>query len=165
MSPQDQDLQEPERSTFLLSLLAKRKEAISARTASGIETEWEEDEEHYQGIDDANRAFAATSSNSTKRWATNERARTQEAVRSRVFLNITAPYVDAASARVADMLLPTDDRAWELKPTPIPRLSPTEIEQMGGQEGIEQAIEQAKLAAEAMQSEIDDCLVESNWHG
>ena len=165
MSPQDQDLQEPERSTFLLSLLAKRKEAISARTASGIETEWEEDEEHYQGIDDANRAFAATSSNSTKRWATNERARTQEAVRSRVFLNITAPYVDAASARVADMLLPTDDRAWALKPTPIPRLSPAEIEQMGGQEGIEQAIEQAKLAAEAMQSEIDDCLVESNWHG
>ena len=51
MQPQEQDLQEPERSTFLLSLLAKRKDAISARIASGIETEWEEDEEHYQGID------------------------------------------------------------------------------------------------------------------
>jgi hypothetical protein len=165
MSPQEQDLQEPERSTFLLSLLAKRKDAISARIASGIETEWEEDEEHYQGIDDANRAYAATSTSTSKRWATNERSRANEAVRSRVFLNITAPYVDAASARVADMLLPTDDRAWTLKPTPIPRMSPAEVEQMGGQEGVEQAIEQAKAAAEAMQSEIDDCLVESNWHG
>ena len=166
MQPQEQDLQEPERSTFLLSLLAKRKDAISARIASGIETEWEEDEEHYQGIDDANRAYAATSANSSKRWATNERSRvTAETVRSRVFLNITAPYVDAASARVADMLLPTDDRAWTLKPTPIPRMSASEVEQMGGQEGIEQAIEQAKAAAEAMQAEIDDCLVESNWHG
>ena len=165
MHPQEQDLQEPERSTFLLSLLAKRKEAISARIASGIETEWEEDEEHYQGIDDANRAYAATSTSTSKRWATNERSRANEAVRSRVFLNITAPYVDAASARVADMLLPTDDRAWTLKPTPIPRMSPAEVEQMGGQEGVEQAIEQAKAAAEAMQSEIDDCLVESNWHG
>ena len=56
MQPQEQDLQEPERSTFLLSLLAKRKEAITARQASGIEQEWQEDEEHYQGIDDANRA-------------------------------------------------------------------------------------------------------------
>ena len=165
MQQQEQDLQEPERSTFLISLLAKRKEAITARQASGIEQEWQEDEEHYQGIDDANRAYAATTAGNAKRWATNERPRSEHQNRSTVFLNITAPYVDAASARVADMLLPTDDRAWQLKPTPIPRMSPAEVAQMGGPDGIEQAIEQAKVAAEEMQGEIDDCLVESNWHG
>ena len=54
------EVQEPNRSNFLTTLLGKRKDAISARSASGIEEEWTEDEEHYQGIDDANRMYAAT---------------------------------------------------------------------------------------------------------
>ena len=57
---QEHDLQEPDRSSFLISLLAKRKEAITARQASGIEHEWQEDDEHYNGIDDANRQYQAT---------------------------------------------------------------------------------------------------------
>ena len=162
---QEQDLQEPERSSFLISLLAKRKDAITARQASGIEQEWQEDDEHYNGIDDANRQYQATYSSPSKRWATNDNAPMAPGGRSVVFLNITAPYVDAASARVSDMLLPTDDRAWIIKPTPIPRLSPFHLEAIGGEEGIETAIEQAKESAAGMQQEIDDCLVESNWHG
>ena len=163
---QEQELQEPERSSFLISLLAKRKEAITARQASGIEEEWQEDDEHYNGIDDANRQYQATYSSPGKRWATNDSApRDNGGGRSVVFLNITAPYVDAASARVSDMLLPTDDRAWIIKPTPIPRLSPFDLAEIGGEDGIEAVIEQAKESAEEMQSEIDDCLVESNWHG
>lgn len=163
---QEQELQEPERSSFLISLLAKRKEAITARQASGIEEEWQEDDEHYNGIDDANRQYQATYSSPGKRWATNDSApRDNGGGRSVVFLNITAPYVDAAGARVSDMLLPTDDRAWIIKPTPIPRLSPFDLAEIGGEDGIEAVIEQAKESAEEMQSEIDDCLVESNWHG
>lgn len=162
----EQELQEPERSSFLISLLAKRKEAITARQASGIEEEWQEDDEHYNGIDDANRQYQATYSSPGKRWATNDSApRDNGGGRSVVFLNITAPYVDAAGARVSDMLLPTDDRAWIIKPTPIPRLSPFDLAEIGGEDGIEAVIEQAKESAEEMQSEIDDCLVESNWHG
>jgi hypothetical protein len=163
---QEQELQEPERSSFLISLLAKRKEAITARQASGIEEEWQEDDEHYNGIDDANRQYQATYSSPGKRWATNDSApRDNGGGRSVVFLNITAPYVDAAGARVSDMLLPTDDRAWIIKPTPIPRLSPFDLAEIGGEDGIEAVIEQAKESADEMQSEIDDCLVESNWHG
>lgn len=162
---QEHDLQEPDRSSFLISLLAKRKEAITARQASGIEHEWQEDDEHYNGIDDANRQYQATYSSPGKRWATNDNAPRDTGGRSVVFLNITAPYVDAASARVSDMLMPTDDRAWTIKPTPIPRLSPFDLEAIGGEEGIEAVIEQSKESAEGMQSEIDDCLVESNWHG
>lgn len=164
-------LPESRRGAFLLSLLAKRKEAISGRAGSGIEGEWTEDEEHYQGIDAANRAFVAQQSTArAKNWATGYgSADVKQQSRSVIFLNITRPYVDAASARVADMLLPTDDRAWAIKPTPIPRLSPQMMMQMGGveaaKEAIEQAQELAKGSAELMQSEIEDCLNESNWHG
>lgn len=161
----EQELQEPERSTFLISLLAKRKDAITARQASGIEQEWQEDDEHYNGVDDANRQYQATYAGQAKRWATNDNAPREHGGRSVVFLNITAPYVDAASARVSDMLLPTDDRAWVIKPTPIPRLSPVDLAAIGGEEGLSAVVDQAKISAESMQQEIDDCLVESNWHG
>lgn len=155
---------------FLISLLAKRKEAIDGRAGSGIEQDWAEDEEHYQGIDDANRAYATTSNViQAKNWAERYSRENPPGTRSVIFLNITRPYVDAGSARVADMLLPTDDRSWALKPTPIPRLSPTQMTMMGGPENaqiaIEQSIEIAKEAAKAMQDEIDDCVNESNWHG
>ncbi len=42
----DQDVPEPGRSKLLASLLGKRSDAISARTGSGIEQEWIEDEEY-----------------------------------------------------------------------------------------------------------------------
>jgi hypothetical protein len=156
--------------TFLISLLAKRKEAIDGRAGSGIEQDWAEDEEHYQGIDDANRAYATTSNViQAKNWAERYSRENPPGTRSVIFLNITRPYVDAGSARVADMLLPTDDRSWALKPTPIPRLSPAQMMQMGGPENaqlaIEQSIEIAKEASKAMQDEIDDCVNEANWHG
>lgn len=180
MIEQENELQETEegislpesrRSAFLLSLLSKRKEAVAGRAGSGIEGEWTEDEEHYQGIDAANRAFVATGNLlRAKNWATGYgSADTKQQSRSVIFLNITRPYVDAASARVADMLLPTDDRSWAIKPTPLPRLSPAKMMELGGVESANKAIEAsqeiAKIAAEQMQGEIEDCLNESNWHG
>lgn len=158
------------RDAFLISLLAKRKEAITGRAGSGIEQDWIEDEEHYQGIDDANRAYSAASTIAqAKNWAAGTKTDAPPGSRSVIFLNITRPYVDAGSARVADMLLPTDDRSWAIKPTPIPRLSPFMMAQMGGPENaqaaIDQSVEMAKTASAGMQDEIDDCLNESNWHG
>lgn len=162
----DQDLPEPGRSTLLISLLAKRKEAITGRAGSGIEQDWLEDEEYYQGIDDANRAYQSTHRSQAKRWATGEGSRKAEPNRSVVFLNITAPYVDAGSAMVSDKLLPTDDRAWELKPTPITSQMRKAFAMQGMDDATMQAmIEQAKAASLEMQQEIDDCLVESNVHG
>ena len=173
MQPEHDNTEQEEsaslRDTFLQGLLAKRKEAIAGRLGSGIEMEWQEDEEHYQGIDDANRAFQNASNMAMpKRWATGQ-ALERGPTRSVVFLNITRPYVDAGSARVSDMLLPTDDRAWGLKPTPLPRLNNSEVAQIGGPDAAKQAMEEtiaiATVAAEAMQAKIDDCLVESRWHG
>lgn len=165
------------RAEFVLTLLAKRREAISGRAGSGIEEEWTEDEEHYQGIDDANRAFQNANQlfRSRKAAMIGTQPKNQGPTRSVIFLNITRPYTDAASARVADMLLPTDDRAWEIKPTPLPRLSSAQLTtlaqalQLASPEAAQQQIEaqrlQAQRAAEGMQRAIEDPLVESNWHG
>ncbi len=162
----EQDLPEPGRSAFLISLLAKRKEAIRGRIDSGIEEEWLEDEEHYQGIDDANRAYLATAGVQAKRWATGDSGKDKNQNRSVVFLNITAPYVDSASAAVSDKLLPTDDRSWMIKPTPITTQMRLALMTQGTDPvEIDRMIDQAKASAAAMQDEIDDCLVESNWHG
>jgi len=103
------------------SLAKSRSEAINARQASGVEDDWAEDEEFYMGMDDANRG--EFNSNTWRQKPPGSAG--QPAVgttRSTVFPNITGPYVDAAAARISDMLLPTDDRAWGLKPTPIPEM-------------------------------------------
>ncbi len=167
----EKDTAEPGlKETFLINLLSKRSEAIGGRAASGIEIEWHEDEEHYQGIDDANRQYQNTwAMNQPKRWAETGQSAGNQPTRSVVFLNITRPYVDAASARISDMLMPTDDRAWALKPTPIPRLSQADVMMLGGpqraQELIEAIKEEAKQKSERAQAQIDDYLVESNFQG
>lgn len=165
------------RTMFVQTLLSKRSEAISGRAGSGIEEEWTEDEEHYQGIDDANRAYQNANQlfRSRKAALTGSVPRSAGPSRSVVFMNITRPYTDAASARVADMLLPTDDRAWEIKPTPLPRLSKAQLTMLAQSMGMADHAEAqaqieanqtlAKQAAGRMQDAIEDPLVESNWHG
>ena len=106
---------------FGASLAKTRSDAINARQQSGIEDEWIEDEEFYQGVDDANRSEAKATWRTKPMGQTSSRPPTG-GTRSTVFPNITRPYCDAAAARIADMLLPTDDRSWGIKPTPIPEL-------------------------------------------
>lgn len=101
-----------------------RKTAIDARKQMGIEDQWQEDEDFYEAIDDATRTttsrtkpydFGGTGTGPT-------RIPDMGPARSSVFVPMTRPYVDAASARIADMYLPTDDRNWDGEPTPIPDL-------------------------------------------
>lgn len=99
------------------TIVAKRADAIAARKSCGIEDEWQGDDEFYQGYDDANRG--EFSGNGSKTAASSD---TRAATGSTVFPNITQPYVDAAAARVGDMLLPTDDRNFAIEPTPVPDL-------------------------------------------
>jgi hypothetical protein len=105
-----------------MSLAAKRREAVSARAASGIETEWTGDEEFYQGYDDANRHEFVNSATKPRETGGSNAAPPQKDGGSTVFPNITQPYADAAAARVGDMLLPTDDRNFAVDPTPIPNM-------------------------------------------
>lgn len=101
------------------SLAVKRREAVAARAASGIEDEWIGDEEFYQGYDDANRQEYVHTASKPLASGTTSSVK-QETTGSTVFPNITQPYCDAVSARIGDMLLPTDDRNFAIEATPIP---------------------------------------------
>ncbi len=103
------------------TLSAKRREVVAARAACGIEDDWIGDEEFYQGYDDANRhEFVNTASKPTASGNTSDAPKSRGSV---VFPNITQPLVDAVSARVGDVLLPTDDRNFAIEPTEIPEMA------------------------------------------
>lgn len=133
---------EKEKKTFLeklsMALSHKRSDAIKGRKESGIEEEWLEDDEHYEGIDDINR-------HELKAWRTKPMGRSyvggEEPSGSTIFFNITRPYVDAADARVGDMLLPSNEKGWSFRPTPLPEL--TKIANGEIPRGIEEQIDGA----------------------
>ena len=119
---QDEINQEKENKRKIISdlgaIVAKRRdEAVKARRASGIETQWREDEEYIEGIDDLNRGEAQyMKSRSTEGGIVTKHVSTSdnECIE---FLNITRPFVDAAEARMVDMV-----RDFEVIPTPMPEI-------------------------------------------
>lgn len=179
-----------------MRLAKTRSEAIDWRARCGIEDEWREDEEHYEGVDDANRAEHG---NRITTWRSKpagqvEPRQLNASAGSTVFPNITRPYCDAAAARVGDMLLPTADPSWSIKPTPFPELMeiaegefPEHIEaqiEQGAPEGLQgeeraawvaktkadaqegeaKLLKAATKAAEKAQKRIQDWLVECSWN-
>lgn len=109
-----------------LAIAQRRDDAKAARTASGIETTWKEAEEAYIGIDDANRQEFQDA-----RWAkpmsmdgpvTTGKAPQQQEHKSTAFVRLTARYVDAGSAKLGEILLPADDKAFKFSETPVPDL-------------------------------------------
>jgi hypothetical protein len=103
------------------TLKGLRDEAIKGRADSGIETIWTEDQEYYDGIDDANRAEKLIKPVSTSGTVTRQK-KPKKGTRSTVFLNITARYVNAAAAYVADKLFRSDVSNYGMRPTPKPSL-------------------------------------------
>jgi len=100
----------------------KRNEAVKGRKESGIERIWREDEEYYLGIDDENRTnHPFTKSMSTEGGLASNNSKTT-AGRCTAFFNITRQFVDSASARMGDILLPAGDWNFHIKPTPVPDL-------------------------------------------
>lgn len=167
-----------------MALLERLKLAIDARAASGIEDEWRLCTNGYEGkdetADDDGWRSKPVGKIDPKR---NER-------RSVIIPNITRPFVDAAAAKIADIILPSDDRAWSLKPTPVPTLIatskavvlqdavpgmkkmgvPPEVQQ-GVVDAVAEAAKEAELAlkkaaetAEKAEKQIEDWQVESRWN-
>lgn len=104
------------------SLAHRRDEWVKARRASGVEKRWLEDIDQYNGRDEATKQTASMMDTVEQGGlpATGQATKPQ---RSTVFVNITRPKTNAAEARLANMLLPTDDRNWGIKPTPDPKLT------------------------------------------
>ncbi len=108
-----------------VAIARKRDEAVTARSSSGIETIWEECEEAYVGIDDANRGefgggrwTKSMSLNGPVTTGTVKPANTK----SSIFLRLTARYVDAGKAKLAEILLPPNDKAFSMSGSPSPDL-------------------------------------------
>lgn len=109
-----------------VQIAGKREEAKGARSSSGIESTWKECEEAYLGIDAANRHEFTDA-----KWAkpmsmdgpvTTGRASRNNDNRSTVFLRLTSRYVDAGVAKLGEILLPADDKAFSFDGMPVPEL-------------------------------------------
>lgn len=124
------------RQAFGATLQRNIDRAIAAK--SSIESRWLEDIRQYNGQYDAD-----------------TKAVLDAAKRSTAFVNITRAKCNAAESRLAEMLLPTDDRNWAIQPTPIPKLP-------NGAD--DQVREFAREAASKMQREMDDALAESDFN-
>src|SRR3990167_774570 len=113
-----------------VSLSGKRKGAIDNRAQSGIEDIWLEDEDAFDGVDEANRAQEGAQGSrhryTKSRTSSGTYTRNDSAVNDNKCIllpNITGPYCEAAAASIADILLPLDDWPFGLGPTPIPELT------------------------------------------
>jgi len=188
VAPTPDQLAEIER--FAAIIKEKRKDAIDARRASGIEQQWYEDECHYEGIDSKEGEWEKGRTTVD----TPRETRKKTPGRSSVFVNITRPYCDAAAARVSDILLPTDDRNWAFRATPVAGLikqqpilpAPTQPPaqppgmlskigsaiggMFGGQPAAnpaaadQQKHDQATTAAKRAQDVVDDWMVENRYN-
>lgn len=115
---------EDERLDLLGASLAKRRdEWVRARAQSGVEKRWMEDADQYNGIDSANRNGTGQMMDTVQNGGFPTTDSSTKPTRSTVFVNITRPKTNTAEARMANMLLPTDDRNWGIKPTPVPQLT------------------------------------------
>jgi hypothetical protein len=162
-----------------------RDGAVDARKASGLEEIFTSAEEAYLGIDDMNRHQF-----SSARWAkptTMNAPLTSSAppssLKSTAYVRMTARYVDMGAAKISEITLPIDDKAFSIKATPIPDLGedPKPLTQDGqqvfrpGAEG-EQAMmpatdvdlakannEKSDAAAKRAEKRIYDWMLESNY--
>lgn len=109
-----------------VEIASKRDDAKAARQTSGIEETWMEAEEAYLGVDDANRHEF-----NGMRWAkpmaidaplTTGQTKKENDNRSTLFVRLTSRYVDAGSAKLGEILLPADDKAFEFDAMPVPEL-------------------------------------------
>ncbi len=139
----------------------KADEAVSLR--SELETRWLADIRQYNG-----------------RYEPQFEAALKNEQRSTVFFNISRVKSSAVEARLAEMILPTDDRNFAIQPTPEPELadqaydnSPitvgANVVTLQGQPvtvsmAVQDLLREAEKRAESMQRKIDDCLAECRYN-
>lgn len=73
--------------------------------------------------------------------------------KSRLFINLTRPKTDALSARLMDLLFPTDDKNWGIQPTPVPSLGEEAEKASRAAREIADRAKQAREQAELAQQQ------------
>ena len=168
---------------FGQSMANQRDEWIRARYSYGVDKRWIEDEDQYNAKDNiAKQASQMMTSVEQGYPVTTQMAKPH---RSTVYIGMTRQKTNAAEARISDILLPTDDRNWGIKPTPKPKLMAMSRDtQMAGDKDTGQplmhpetgqplamrdiaraSLEVARKKSDAMQLEIEDQLVECDYNG
>jgi hypothetical protein len=178
MEPNDSAAEEEaeaqrKRVEMLLSL--RLKDAIDARSSSGIEEIWLEDQDQYDGIDDVTVPMNVTPAGQiTRNKSQITVAQRAGGSKSRVYLNITKPKTDVGVSRVQEQLVPHDDKPWEVGPTPIPELAKavssqdeTPVRLADGNTAPAKDVAKAMMiraesASERMQDQIEDWFVEGS---
>lgn len=163
------------RKDALVQMVVRRiAEAKQARATSGIELIWDQDEDQYEGIDElTDDAAGRRVKDDAKRPGRGNAA----SGRSRLYLNITKPKTDAAVARVQEMLVPSDDRPFRLKPTPIPEFAEAaknddqtiytlaDGTQATGKQVAQVEMDRAQKACDAAEQWVEDHFVEGGVYG
>lgn len=130
LAPQPQPNPEVERQKLAERLggVIGRLEALATKRIGQrqpLEDRWLEDLAQYHGRYDAD----------TER-------KLNEGKKSKLFINQTRQKTDAMSARLMDLLFPTDDKNWGINPTPVPRMTA--------------AAEKAEKAAAQLRQQVED---------
>jgi hypothetical protein len=179
----EREKREEQLQAFGTSMSHQRDEWIRSRYSYGVDKRWLEDEDQYNAKDNiAKQASQMMTSVEQGYPVTTQGAK---AHRSTVYIGLTRQKTNAAEARLADILLPTDDRNWGIQPTPIPTMMAMgRDERMAGDKDTGQpmvdpdtmqplrmkdiaraAMKVARDKAKAMQTEIDDQLIECDFNG
>jgi hypothetical protein len=98
-----------------------------------VETDWLEDLRNYHG-----------------KYEHGVLASLKDAKRSQAFVKLTRHKTNSWSARLSDLLFPTDDKNWGIKPTPLPTLAKAAKDAIAK---AEKAIETANHSADPAQQE------------
>jgi len=184
MDPEMEKQKNEERlQAFGHSMAQQRDEWVRSRYSFGVDKRWLEDEDQYNAKDNVNKAASQMMTSVEQGYpVTTQNAKPH---RSTVFIGLTRQKSNAAEARVADILLPTDDRNWGIQPTPKPTLmSMGRDTQMAGDKDTGEpllhpetqqplrmrdiaraAMQVARDKAKAMQTEIEDQLSECDYNG
>lgn len=168
--------------TFGSNMAQQRDEWIRSRYSYGVDKRWLEDEDQYNAKDNINKAASQMMTSVEQGYpVTTQQAKPH---RSTVYIGLTRQKSNAAEARLADILLPTDDRNWGIQPTPKPELMtmardgqtagdkntgeplthPDSGEPLRMKDIARAAMDVARKKADAMQLEIDDQLTECDYN-
>ena len=180
---QEREKREEQLQAFGLSMAHQRDDWIRSRYSYGVDKRWIEDEDQYNAKDNiAKQASQMMTSVEQGYPVTTQMAKPH---RSTVYIGLTRQKTNAAEARLADILLPTDDRNWGIQPTPKPTMMAMgRDDRMAGDKDTGQpmmhpdtqqplrmkdiaraAMQVARDKAKAMQLEIDDQLTECDYNG
>jgi len=167
---------------FGYNMAQQRDEWIRLRYSYGVDKRWLEDEDQYNAKDNiAKQASQMMTSVEQGYPVTTQGSKPH---RSTVYIGLTRQKTNAAEARLADILLPTDDRNWGIQPTPKPdvmgasrddrmaadrdtgqpMMNPETQEPLSMKDIARAAMQVAREKAKAMQTEMDDQLVECDYN-